>query len=170
MTKDILYENDSFLVIKPSKTQSLFIEKKDACLVIVTKGKSILLIEVERNLYEDETSFEIPGGRIENGESPIQAAQRELLEETGVVTDKLKKVFSTFPIPSLVSEEVHVFHCELPKNAQFSLPISAQSEGITSAQFVCTSTLRSLLYENKVLSAPDALAMMYFLNFLSDDP
>ena len=33
--------------------------------------------------HKDRTSFEIPGGHIEAGELPDQAARRELFEETG---------------------------------------------------------------------------------------
>jgi 8-oxo-dGTP pyrophosphatase MutT (NUDIX family) len=33
-----------------------------------------------------------PGGKIEEGETPLQAAKREVFEETNLAVEKLKKV------------------------------------------------------------------------------
>lgn len=42
--------------------------------------------------HKDRTTYEIPGGHIEAGESPDDAAKRELYEETGAVTFELTAV------------------------------------------------------------------------------
>lgn len=50
-------------------------------VVIVSnyKGKWIYCKHKERD------SWEIPGGHIEDGETPLEAAKRELYEETGAI-------------------------------------------------------------------------------------
>ncbi|GAA2140749.1 NUDIX hydrolase [Actinomadura napierensis] len=50
-----------------------------AALVVVRHGMSVLLV-----FDRHRRQWELPGGRIEPGESPLQAGVRELCEETGL--------------------------------------------------------------------------------------
>jgi len=54
-------------------------------------------------------SVEFPGGVIDKGESPEEAARRELLEETGCRAGKLTKLGEVNPNPALFSNHVHIF-------------------------------------------------------------
>ena len=55
--------------------------------VIVFRGQEVLL--VKRNKEPNKGQWSIPGGRQIIGETAEEAAQRELLEETGVNVDQL---------------------------------------------------------------------------------
>lgn len=57
--------------------------------LIVVKGDEVLLVRQFR-LLVDGLSWEIPGGGIDEGETPEEAASRECLEETGVFCRDLK--------------------------------------------------------------------------------
>ncbi len=54
-------------------------------------------------------SVEFPGGVIDKGEKPEEAARRELLEETGCRAGKLTKLGEVNPNPALFSNHVHIF-------------------------------------------------------------
>lgn len=70
-----------------------------AVAVVVTSGKRVLF--GRRGIPGDGFEWQLPGGWIEPGESPQQAARREVLEETGLTLHDLhfvgftNNVFST---------------------------------------------------------------------------
>jgi ADP-ribose pyrophosphatase len=52
------------------------------CALVVTKDKQVVLAQQYRP-GPDRVFLELPGGKIEAGETPKQAVAREILEETG---------------------------------------------------------------------------------------
>ena len=53
--------------------------------------------------------WEIPAGLVEPGEAPIDAARRELREETGYHTETLRVVSSAYSAPGFCTELLHFF-------------------------------------------------------------
>lgn len=84
------------------------IDTSDWVVVIPEDGENFLLVKQFRH-GEGALSIEFPGGVIDKGESPEEAARRELLEETGCIAGNLTKLGSMNPNPALFSNHVHVF-------------------------------------------------------------
>jgi ADP-ribose pyrophosphatase len=58
-----------------------------------------------------ESLLEIPAGRLDvEGESPLEAAQRELAEEVGLGAGRWEPVFSFYTSAGFSDERVHLFH------------------------------------------------------------
>jgi 8-oxo-dGTP pyrophosphatase MutT (NUDIX family) len=58
--------------------------------IMYVSGNSVLLLK-----RSDTGLWAFPGGKIEDGESPEQAASRESLEETGIIPGKLEQIDRT---------------------------------------------------------------------------
>jgi len=63
-------------------------QKIAAASVVVLEGKRFLLIERKYPPYQGWLSF--PGGKVEPHETPMEAAARELYEETALIANKLE--------------------------------------------------------------------------------
>lgn len=66
--------------------------KQAACILIMSDDKKILAVSRKY----DPSDFGMPGGMVDPGEVPIEAAARELEEETGLTATDLNPVFSKF--------------------------------------------------------------------------
>ena len=58
-------------------------------LVIATRGENVLLLKRAEHKRLWPGLYNAPGGHVEQGETPIEAASRELAEETGLHADAL---------------------------------------------------------------------------------
>jgi len=77
-------------------------------VVPVTSAGEVVLVRQYRHGTR-EVTLEIPGGIVDPGETPIQAAERELLEETGYGGGALAALGSVNPNPALFANRVHTF-------------------------------------------------------------
>jgi ADP-ribose pyrophosphatase len=79
-----------------------------AVMMAVDDKKRILLVRQYR-LPAAKYLWELPAGKIDEGETAIQAAKRELIEETGYRAKKWKKLVEFYPSPGYVAEKMTIF-------------------------------------------------------------
>ncbi len=77
-------------------------------VVPTTRGGEVVMIRQFRHGANDLT-LEIPGGIIDPGESPAEAAARELAEETGYGGGELVPLGVVNPNPAIFRNAVHTF-------------------------------------------------------------
>lgn len=77
-------------------------------VIAVTRDGELLLVEQFRHGIQ-EPSLEIVGGVCDPGERPIETARRELLEETGHLTEQLVSLGSSHPNPAFQDNTCHFF-------------------------------------------------------------
>ena len=71
----------------------------------------VWLVRQPRETVRDPDFLEIPAGRLDQeGESPLEAARRELAEEVGLRADRWEPIASFASSVGILDEIVHVFH------------------------------------------------------------
>ena len=79
-----------------------------ACILPVKDDGSLILIKQYRNSIDDIT-YEVPAGFIDEGESPEDAARRELREETGFTAKVVEYVTRTVLAIGTSDEQTYVY-------------------------------------------------------------
>ena len=79
-----------------------------AVMLAVDDRKRILLVRQYR-LPAQRYMWELPAGRLDPGEKPLQTAKRELVEETGYRAKQWKKLVTFYASPGYVAEKMTIF-------------------------------------------------------------
>jgi len=78
-----------------------------ACIPIDDEG-NVYMVRQDRVAIGRET-IEIPAGKLEPGEDPLEAAKRELGEETGLSARNWRHLVSQYPAAAYDQEIVHIY-------------------------------------------------------------
>src|SRR6056300_675720 len=106
--------------IKPYKINREILGVGDVVFALCysPEEKKFYLIKQFRPFYylrKERYKFELVGGLVDKGETLIQALKREIMEEIGAQTLKLKKLTKYCPVPGYSDEIVHVYYAEVKK-------------------------------------------------------
>jgi 8-oxo-dGTP pyrophosphatase MutT (NUDIX family) len=82
-----------------------------AAAAVAHDDEHLYLVRQPRETLGDPDFLEIPAGRLDKeGESPLQAAQRELAEEVGKAAATWEPIVTFASSAGMTDELVHVFH------------------------------------------------------------
>jgi 8-oxo-dGTP pyrophosphatase MutT (NUDIX family) len=133
------------------------IPQEAAAVVVHDPERGVLLIHRHRFVV-DAWGWEVPGGRIDDGESPAQAAEREALEEAGWRPGPLRPLFVYHPISGLSDQRFHVFAAE---SATFERePDLIETDRV---EWISLPELRRLIRRGEISDGFSLTALLWFL-------
>ena len=152
-------------VLEPSgvrTTREVVTHPGSVVVLPVLPDRSILLIEQYRHAAR-QYLWELVAGRIDSGETPKEAAARELREETGYRATKFRIFLEVFPTPGFVEEKMFLLLAEglTPGQAE-----PEEDEKIISRAYK-PKQLEEMIRTGKLRDAKSIAGLLYYLRYLT---
>jgi ADP-ribose pyrophosphatase len=120
------------------------------------KGRALLVRQYR--LPAGRYMWELPAGRIDDGETALKAAKRELIEETGVRARKWEKLVEFYPTPGYGEEKVSVF---LAKELTLGESHPMDDERI-EAEWFTKAQLKKMLRNGEIIDGKTMVGFLYW--------
>lgn len=157
----IVYENPWFRVSKEGDFH--IIEENtggEGAVVLPLVEGQVLLLEMRRPSQNGELTLELPRGFGEAGEAGIQAAQRELAEETGYVLgeDDFTLIGHVRPNTGILRSRVAVFTVEITQDQ----PHKARDNEASAVRMMPLEDLPAAIADGQIEDAFTLSALMLY--------
>lgn len=133
------------------------IKHPGACAVIAfLDSENIILVEQFR-LPLNKTLLEIPAGKLNKKEDPMDCAKRELQEETGYVAKEIEYLGSIATAPGFCDEIIHLY-----KAWNLSLGEKNEDEDeFTSVKVLNINDLKEMIKKGKIIDGKTISVLSY---------
>ena len=143
------------------KASFVSLDSPDWVTVIPETGEKDFLIVRQYRHGTENVSMEFPAGLIDPGETPQQAAARELLEETGYTADSLIQIGCVSPNPAFMTNYTYTFLAKgLSRVSEqnldeheildvYKMPYKDVSESIGTGTFASAITVQAWYFYRK---------------------
>jgi len=84
------------------------VRHRGSAVMMAVEKRRILLVRQYR-LPACQSLWELPAGSVDEGETPLQGAKRELKEETGYRAKIWKKLTTFYPSPGFLAEKMTIY-------------------------------------------------------------
>jgi 8-oxo-dGTP pyrophosphatase MutT (NUDIX family) len=132
---------------------------RGAAGVVVTNENDDVLMLWRHRFITDTWGWEIPGGALDEGESIEDAAQREVLEETGWEVDSVSLLTAYHPMNGISDQTFTLFHA---RGATYRHPPLDPSES-ERVEWVPLETVRTAITNGEIRDGMTLTALTYAL-------
>ncbi|MFC0235040.1 NUDIX hydrolase [Fictibacillus phosphorivorans] len=127
-----------------------------AVLAVTDEGKMLMVEQFRKPL--EKTIIEIPAGKLEKGEDPLECAKRELLEETGFTCESMESIGSFYTSPGFADELIHLYYTNtLTKQGD---QMTDEDEFLNVLE-ISVDEAKELMKQEKIHDAKTAYSVMY---------
>jgi 8-oxo-dGTP pyrophosphatase MutT (NUDIX family) len=131
---------------------------RPAAGVAALDGHGRVLLIWRHRFITDRWGWEIPGGRVEPGEEPAEAAARELVEETGWRSGPLRHLLDVRPSPGVHDGVHHIFVADGAERV--GDPTDVEAERI---EWLPLESAPGLVARGEIGSASTVAALLYLM-------
>ena len=91
-----------------SATREVVEHPGGVCVAALTEDGYLLFVRQFRYPYQ-KVLLELPAGKLDPGEDPLEAGKRELREETGAEAARYESLGELYPSPGYCGEIIHLY-------------------------------------------------------------
>jgi len=124
--------------------------------LLIEGPKGVLLTRQYRHLIS-RLSWEIPGGRVEEGETPEAAAKRECIEETGFAPKDLQALTMFHPGLDTLHNPTHLFCCKA-----FDSAGERDLEEVAGLEWVPLDRTLDMVREGEIVDSLSVIAILSY--------
>jgi ADP-ribose pyrophosphatase len=103
VTEDVAMDTDGFEI------RRAVVRHNGSAVVMPVDDKRRILLVRQYRMPAAAKLWELPAGKIDEGENALQAAKRELREETGLRAKKWTRLAQFWPSPGFLGEKMSIF-------------------------------------------------------------
>ena len=156
--KILTVKNDQVLLPNGKPAFREIVEHNGGSCVYCECEDKVLLVNQFRYAY-GENLWEIPAGKLNQGEDAKQTALRELEEECGVKAQNLQEICKIYPSCGYTSEIIHLYKANGITKTQQKLD---EDEFLTYKWFT-KDQLRKMIDKGEIKDAKTLIALLRFL-------
>ena len=129
-----------------------------AVAAVVNDRQEVLMMWRHR-FITDSWAWELPMGLVEEGETPEEAAAREVLEETGWRPGPIKPLIYAEPANGITDSQHHVFRTD---GATYDGPPTEKNES-DRIEWIPLSEVRGMIDRREIVSSGSLVGLLYLL-------
>lgn len=130
-------------------------------IVAINKKNEIIMVRQYRKPFE-EVLLEIPAGKIEGKEEPLECGKRELQEETGFKPLKMELMSTIYTSPGFTNERIYIFFC---KDMEMGTT-NYDSDEFIQTEYIPYERAVEMIYENKIKDAKTIAGILMAKKFI----
>lgn len=128
-------------------------------VIAVTEDGKIPMVRQYRKGIE-RVSLEIPAGKLEKGEDPLECGMRELKEETGFSAKEFSLITKIAPTPAYCSEIIYIYEARnLTKEEQ-----KLDKDEFLNVEYYTLDELYKKVVSSEIIDAKTVVAVMSLYN------
>ncbi|WP_027621266.1 NUDIX domain-containing protein [Acetivibrio clariflavus] len=149
---------ESWSVLLPNgkeATRDVVIHPGASVVIPMTEDGQIYMVRQYRKPI-DKVSLEIPAGKLDKGEDPLNCAVRELKEETGLETKDIKHLINIHSAPGFTNEVLYMY---VARDLQQGESCADEDEFISAEKYP-VSTLVDMILKKEITDAKTIIGIL----------
>ena len=144
-------------VLLPNNTRVCLeiIQHPGAALIIpFFSSKKIVLLKQFRPVVNSYL-YELPAGTLDQNESALSCAKREIVEETGYLAKKFNYLGYIYPVPGYSTEKIHIYKAD----GLIKVGSKPEMDEVIESEIISFGKVKQLLKEGKIVDAKSICAL-----------